>query len=91
MAQRVPPYLSNAATIIAVILFIDDNLNPVLTDSAIVVRELLRAANIHVAQFERLAGVHLFEWIFLVDPDFVEHRTQLLFLLRALFCAKLSA
>jgi len=27
----------------------------------------LRVANIHVVQLNRLAGAHLFEWVFLVD------------------------
>jgi hypothetical protein len=39
----------------------------------------LRAANIQVVQFERLAGAHLFEWVFLVDPDFVDHRPDSFF------------
>ena len=39
--------LSNAATIITIILFSDDNLNRALTQTAVVVREFLRAANIH--------------------------------------------
>ena len=55
------PYLSNAATIIAVILFGDDNLDRALTQTAVVVGGLLSVANIHVVQFERLAGAHLFE------------------------------
>src|SRR3974390_3070865 len=64
----------NAATMIAVILFSDNNLNWALTQTAVVVREFLRATNIHITQFERLTGTHLFEWIFLVRPDFVDHR-----------------
>src|SRR6516164_5061815 len=73
------PLSGNAATIIAVILFSDDNPNRALTDSAIVVRELLQPANIRVVQFERLAGAHLFEWVFLVSPDFVDHRPNSFF------------
>jgi len=82
--------LDNAATIIAVTLFSDDDPNRALTDTAIVVRELLHPANIRVVEFERLAGAHLFEWVFLVGPDFVDHRTQLLFLFHAMY-VKLSA
>ena len=68
----VPRYLSNAATIIAVILFSDDNVNWTLTQTAVVVRELLRVAHIHLIQFKRFAGAHSFEWVFLLGPDFVD-------------------
>ena len=78
-----PSLLGNAATIIAVILFSDDNPNRALTDSAIVVRELLQPANIRVVQFERLAGAHLFEWVFLVGSDFVDHHRPYSFFTRA--------
>jgi hypothetical protein len=71
-------HLSNAATIIAVILFSDKDLNRALTLTAVVVGGLLRVANIHVVQFERLAGAHLFEWVFLLDPDFVDQSSPLL-------------
>ena len=74
-----PAYLSNAATIIAVILFSDEDLNRALTQTAVVVGGLLRVANIHVVQFERLAGAHLFEWVFLVGPDFVDRRFSCFF------------
>ena len=59
--------LGNAATIIAVILFGDDNLSRALTQTTVVVGSFLRVANIHVVQLNRLAGAHLFEWVFLVD------------------------
>src|SRR6516165_1223460 len=72
------PYLSNAATIIAVILFGDDNLDRALTQTAVVVGGLLSVANIHVVQFERLAGAHLLEWVFLLGSDFVDHHRPLL-------------
>jgi hypothetical protein len=71
---------------IAVILFSYNNLNWALTVTAVVVREFLRATNIHITQFERVAGAHLFEWVFLVDPDFVEHPTQLLSFSRVVLC-----
>ena len=61
---------SNEATIIAVILFSDDDLNRPLTQTTVVVSGLLRVANIHVVQLECLAGPHLFEWVFLIDPGF---------------------
>ena len=74
-----PSLLGNAATMIAVILFSDEDLNRALTQTAVVVGGLLRVANIHVVQFERLAGAHLFEWIFLPGPDFVDHRPNCFF------------
>ena len=64
--------LGNAATTIAVILFGDDNLSQALTQTAVVVGSFLRVANIHVVQLNRPAGAHLFEGVFLVDPDFVD-------------------
>jgi hypothetical protein len=71
---RFLPYSSNAATMIAVILFSDNNLNWALTQTAVVVREFLRATNIHITQFERLTEAHIFEWVFFVDPGFVDRR-----------------
>ena len=79
-------HLSNAATIIAVILFSDEDLNRALTLTAVVVGGLLRVANIHVVQFERLAGAHLFEWVFLLDPDFVDHHRSYPFFTRVVLC-----
>jgi hypothetical protein len=70
---EVPPYSSNAATIIAVVLFSDDNPNRALTETAVVVGGLLGVANIKVVQFECLAEAHSFEWVFLLGPDFVDH------------------
>jgi len=69
-----PPYSSNAATIIAVILFSDDNPNRALTQAAVVVGGLLRVANIKVVEFERLTEAHSFEWVLFLGPDFVDHR-----------------
>jgi hypothetical protein len=46
----------------------------------------LRAPNIHVVQFERLAGAHLFEWVFLLDPDFVDHHCSYPFFTRVVLC-----
>ena len=74
-----PPYSSNAATIIAVILFSDDNPNRALTQAAVVVSGLLCVANIKVVQFECLTEAHSFEWIFLLGLDFADHRPDSFF------------
>ena len=64
---------------IAVILFGDNNLNWALTLTAVVVCEFLRATNIHITQFERLTEAHFFEWVFFVDPGFVDRRPDCFF------------
>ena len=74
-----PPYSSNAATIIAVILFSDDNPNRALTQAAVVLGRLLRVANIKVVQFECFTEAHSFEWIFFLGPDLVDHRPDSFF------------
>jgi hypothetical protein len=71
--------LLHAFTEISILTSFDDNLDWALASRSVVMRHFLCAAHIVVVKPKGLTEFHLFEWIFFVAANLVDHRSHLQF------------